>query len=226
MTIQSFLSSRFDETFGKPNFYRKLRYRAWQASTIRLAQGEHITRYYMYRHLSRAADKLPNRTGSVLSVSQSDRLIEMLKIEARDLMSADYPQYNMLSLPFDDSSFDFVISDQVLEHVEGDPQTAIDETHRVIRRNGIAIHTTCFINPIHGAPNDFWRFTPNALSLLHQGWSRIIDVGGWGNFAAWEAMKDGIRFLKVPHARWHPLHKLATKNEVNWPIVTWIIALK
>jgi 2-polyprenyl-3-methyl-5-hydroxy-6-metoxy-1,4-benzoquinol methylase len=45
-----------------------------------------------------------------------------------------------------------VVSDQVLEHVVGDPQTAIDETLRVLRPGGIVIHTTCFMNPIHGAP--------------------------------------------------------------------------
>jgi len=83
-----------------------------------------------------------------------------------------------------------------------------------------------FLNPLHACPKDFWRFTPDALSLLHQDWSEIIEVGGWGNFATWSLVQDGLRFTGVPSANWHPLHKIAMYNDPLWPIVTWIIARK
>ena len=38
---------------------------------------------------------------------------------------------------------------QVLEHIGGDPFTAVDETFRVLKEGGIVLHTTCFISPIH-----------------------------------------------------------------------------
>lgn len=205
---------------------RQLRKIAWQASMVGLPRGPHITRYYMYDRLHSIGVKLSNKNGRVLSISHSVELADVVGLQPSEVVAVEYPEHNMLSLGFPDASFDYVLSDQVLEHVEGNPQQAIDECHRLLRPDGIAIHTTCFINPIHAAPKDFWRFTPNALSLLHQNWSQIIEVGGWGNFQVWNVIRDGIRFAGVPHAKWHPLHLLATKNEPLWPIVTWVVAKK
>jgi SAM-dependent methyltransferase len=208
------------------NIYRKLRGLAWRASMIGLARGVHITRYYMYDRLQSIGPKLPNRSGRVLSISHSGSLVGLLGLQPSGVASADYPEHNVLSLNFSEDSFDYVLSDQVLEHVEGDPYQAVGECYRVLRQGGIAIHTTCFINPVHGVPKDFWRFTPDALSLLHRDWSEVIEVGGWGNFYVWSVVKDGIRFVGVPHAKWHPLHQIAMSNDPVWPIVTWIVARK
>jgi SAM-dependent methyltransferase len=208
------------------NLSRDIRKVAWQASMAGLPRGPHITRYYMYNHLEKLGRKLQFNAGRTLSVSHSDRLATVLGIEASEVVLADYPEHNLLSLNFPDSSFDYLLSDQVLEHVEGDPYQAIRECHRVLRPGGISILTTCFINPIHSCPKDFWRFTPDALSLLHQDWSEIIEVGGWGNLAVWSVVEDGLRFEGVPDAPWHPLHRIAMHNDPLWPIVTWIIARK
>jgi hypothetical protein len=35
-----------------------------------------------------------------------------------------------------------------------------------------------------------------------------------------------MHFEDVPHATWHPLHKVATRNDPQWPITTWIVARK
>jgi len=208
------------------NLSRDIRKVAWQASMAGFPRGPHITRYYMYNHLEKLGRKLQFNAGRTLSVSHSDRLATVLGIEASEVVLADYPEHNLLSLNFPDSSFDYLLSDQVLEHVEGDPYQAIRECHRVLRPGGISILTTCFINPIHSCPKDFWRFTPDALSLLHQDWSEIIEVGGWGNLAVWSVVEDGLRFEGVPDAPWHPLHRIAMHNDPLWPIVTWIIARK
>ena len=208
------------------NLSRDIRKVAWQASMAGLPRGPHITRYYMYNHLEKLGRKLQFNAGRTLSVSHSDRLASVLGIEASEVVLADYPEHNLLSLNFPDSSFDYLLSDQVLEHVEGDPYQAIRECHRVLRPGGISILTTCFIKPIHSCPKDFWRFTPDALSLLHQDWSEIIEVGGWGNLAVWSVVEDGLRFEGVPNAPWHPLHRIAMHNDPLWPIVTWIIARK
>ena len=205
---------------------RKIRQFAWQASMTGLRRGPHVTRYYMYNRLQKLGSDLQLKPGRVLSVSHSDKLASLLGIKANEIVSADYPEHNFLSLNFPDSSFDYVISDQVLEHVEGDPYKAVSECHRILRPGGISVLTTCFINPIHACPKDFWRFTPDALSLLNQDWSEIIEVGGWGNFATWSLVQDGLRFTGIPNAKWHPLHKIAMHNDPLWPIVTWIIARK
>ena len=180
----------------------------------------------MYKRLEMAAPKLIHKNGRVLSISHSSNLSDLVSLQPEEIISADYPEHNILALAFPDASFNYVISDQVLEHVEGNPQQAIDECYRVLRPNGIAIHTTCCINPIHAAPLDFWRFTPYALSLLHRNWAEVIDVGGWGNFEALALIQDGLRYARVPLAEWHPFHKMAVKNDPEWPITIWIIAKK
>lgn len=205
---------------------RAARKRAWQASMIGLPRGAHITRYAMYKRLQELGPKLPHRRGRVLSISSSANLGDLLGVEATEVVNAEYPDHNMLSLGFPDESFDYVFSDQVLEHVEGDPYKAIEESGRVLRPGGVAVHTTCFINPVHAFPKDFWRFTPDALSLMHEGWSEIIESAGWGNFQVWKVIRDGLRHEGVPHAPWHPYHRLALRNDPTWPISTWIVAVK
>jgi SAM-dependent methyltransferase len=180
----------------------------------------------MYQRLRKIGADLHLLPGSVVSVSHSEALAQVLGIEAVEMIFADYPEHNLLSLGMADDSVDYVLSDQVLEHVEGDPYQAVAECHRVLRPGGVSVLTTCFINPIHACPRDFWRFSADALALLHQDWSEVIEVGGWGNFEAWSVIRDGLRFEGVPDATWHPLHRIAMHNDPLWPIVTWIIARK
>jgi SAM-dependent methyltransferase len=207
-------------------FLQNLRASFWRSTMIGLERGAHITRYAMYDDLQKIRNNLPKQEGDVLSISDSTNFIDLLGIKPTSITEANYPDHNFLSLQFPDQAFDFVFSDQVLEHVEGDPQQAIDESWRVLRPGGIAVHTTCFINPIHPFPKDFWRFTPDALALLGRKFSRVIDCKGWGNFDAWLLIRDGLRFEGIPHASWHPLHRLAIRNDPDWPIVTWIILEK
>jgi SAM-dependent methyltransferase len=179
----------------------------------------------MYRQLSRFG--FGGQDGkSVLSISHSEDLCKVLGFSMEQVVRANYPDHNILALPFPDDKFDFVVSDQVLEHVEGNPQSAVDESRRVLKPGGYAIHTTCLINPIHSAPKDFWRFTPDALAFLCREFSRVIEVAGWGNPFAWLIIWLGLRYDGIPDIGWHPLHRLAMHNSANWPIVTWIVAQK
>lgn len=208
------------------NLLRKIRAKAWRISMKGLPRGAHITRYFMYEHLQNVGETLSNREGDVLTISRSKNLCALLNVKPRSIVEANYPDHSLLSLKFPDESFDFVFSDQVLEHVKGDPQKAFDESWRVLRPGGIVLHTTCFINPIHEAPNDYWRFTPEGLTLLARKFPRILDCGGWGNLDTWLLVRDGLRFDGVPHAKWHPIHRIATYNDPEWPIVTWVLAQK
>jgi len=182
----------------------------------------------MYRALDDVLDDEKRGAGmKVLAISHSANLAPILGIESAEITEANYPEHNILGLnAFEDASFDFVLSDQVREHVEGNPQLAFDESLRVLKKGGIAVHTTCFVNPVHGAPSDFWRFTPEALRYLSRDFSEIITADGWGNRAVWMLDALGMRFVPVPHAKWHPLQKIAAHNDRLWPVVTWIIARK
>lgn len=74
---------------------------------------------------------------------------------------------NMMSLPFDDESFDCVICLETLEHVE-DPSTAMSEVHRVLTPGGTFIGSTPFAYELHGEEyGDYWRFT-------RQCWEKVL----------------------------------------------------
>jgi len=198
---------------------------AVQLTTIGLSKGPHITRYQMYKELTKwRAERTPG--ARILAISHSQNLAEMLGYDTAQVTAANFPEYNILDLPFEDNEFDLVVSDQVLEHVEGSPVQAMNEAFRVLKPGGLALHTTCFINPVHGRPQDFWRFTPEALEFLVKDKAEIIEASGWGNPLVWLLSGLGLRFMPIPHAKWHPLHWLATKNDPDWPIVTWVFAKK
>lgn len=215
------------------NPYRFVRHWLWRALNKPFPAGPHVTRYFMYDHFAKLGPRLPNRQGArVLSISHSDKLGHLIGLQPSEIVSAIYPDQNILALGYPDASFDYVLSDQVFEHIEGNPATAAKECLRVLKPGGVAIHTTCFNMSIHSSDNstpseasDFWRFTPQGLRLLHPD-CEILDSGGWGNRYVWEIEKDGMRYHGVPPVSWHPMHKIAMTNDPLWPIVTWVVARK
>jgi SAM-dependent methyltransferase len=190
----------------------------------------HFTRYAMYERLrSVVAQNIDSSDGaglSVLAISGSGPLATQIGLGSAELTNADYPEYDLLSLPMPDHSFDVVVSDQVLEHVEGSPFVALQESVRVTRPGGYVIHTTCFFNQVHCYPNDFWRFTPEGLRVLCRGVAEPIDVGGWGSLALLPVTWLGLRLRPVPRWRWHPLRWAAERDNPRWPVTTWVVARK
>ena len=63
------------------------------------------------------------------------------------------------------ASFDAVMSTAVLEHLAM-PWIVAAEINRTLRPGGLSYHVTVQSWPVHEQPNDFWRFTDEALALL------------------------------------------------------------
>lgn len=70
-----------------------------------------------------------------------------------------------LHLPFRSCSFDTVVSNQTLEHVQH-PEIFVAEARRVLRPGGILILTAPQLWCLHEKPHDYYRFTRYALELL------------------------------------------------------------
>jgi len=205
---------------------KKIPEKLFRLSATGLSKGPHITRYYMYNHLAQHYKEQRAADLKVLSVSHSEILAKTIGFTDNQIRDVSYPEFNILKLPFRDCEFDAVVSDQVLEHVEGNPQTAIDETFRILKPGGMALHATCFINPIHGVPMDYWRFTPSGLKLLISEHGQVVDAGGWGNVFIWIFFALGLRYEQIPNNRWHPANWIAMNNHPRLPVTTWILAKK
>jgi len=164
--------------------------------------------------------------GKVLGISGIWNFQSLINKNA-EILDVRYPEVDMQNLPYDDNTFDLVISDQVIEHLEN-PERAIKESYRVLKNGGIAIHTTCFLNYIHPNPIDFWRFSPDSLRYLCRDFSEVLYCDGWGNRIAILLcfLGDRYRFMNIPESRWSIRHLIATFNENRYPIVTWVVAKK
>lgn len=184
----------------------------------------HLTRYYMYQRIKEYF-KEPMK-GKILGISGIENFRLLISKNA-EVLDVQYPGVNMQNLPYESNNFDFVISDQVIEHLE-DPKKAIEESYRVLKKGGIVIHTTCFINYIHLYPKDFWRFSPDALRYLCRNFSEIVCCEGWGNRIAILLcfLSNRFRFMRIPENKWSLRRLIATYNEERYPIVTWVIAKK
>jgi len=73
--------------------------------------------------------------------------------------------YDGNRLPFEDKTFDTVISIQVLEHTPR-PAELIAEMARVLTDDGLLILSVPFSYRLHEEPHDYYRYTPHAMREL------------------------------------------------------------
>src|SRR5262249_8323799 len=83
---------------------------------------------------------------------------------------------NAEQMSLDDSSYDFILCTQVLEHCTH-PQRIIDECYRVLKPGGTLIVTVPSVFPVHGYPADNWRFMPDGLRRLLRAFSCVELLG-------------------------------------------------
>lgn len=97
--------------------------------------------------------------------------------------SADFAQSNreyaeqityvcdLKKIPVEDNRFDYVVCNQVLEHIP-EPQKVIDELHRVLKPKGQIIFTAPLFYQEHEQPYDFFRYTKF-------GWRHLLSSVGF-----------------------------------------------
>jgi SAM-dependent methyltransferase len=73
-------------------------------------------------------------------------------------------------LPAEAKDYDFILSSQVLEHVET-PATYLGECYRVLKPGGQVLITTHGTFEDHACPQDYWRWTAHGLSRI------VVEAG-------------------------------------------------
>ena len=80
-------------------------------------------------------------------------------------------------IPFPDSSIDYILCTEVLEHVHNAKQL-VDETCRVLKPGGSAVITVPWSARVHYIPFDYYRFTPYVLEEMFREFSCTISPRG------------------------------------------------
>jgi hypothetical protein len=113
---------------------------------------------------------------------------EDVELIAFDIYLSDNIQFiaDAHQLPFDEQSFDCVISQAILEHVVS-PQQVATEIHRVLKCKGMVYAETPFLQHIHEGPYDFTRFTESGHRYLFRKFEAYDSgiIGGLGTQFVW-----------------------------------------
>jgi hypothetical protein len=87
---------------------------------------------------------------------------------------------DLRALSFGDGEVGTALCLDTLEHCT-DPLAAGRELRRVVSpTRGTVLVSSVMLMPIHGYPNDYWRFTPEGLRLVLEGFDEV-DVAGMGD---------------------------------------------
>ena len=150
-------------------------------------------------------------------------------------VSSDVEVSGDYELPFKDSSFDFVTSFQVLEHVPI-PHEYLKESLRVLKPGGRMFLTTHGVWPYHPTPGDFHRWTEAGLILDFQraGFKVEITDGVLNeNSALIQALAANLYYkkkLKGLKKYFHHLSqvliRLSWKRHSDIPCIITIVAAK
>lgn len=191
-----------------------------------LEQSQFI-RYEMYRDIWKFVNKefhgkKYNQT-RIVEFGGSNTLIKAFFNDKSYEIAPNYPEVDLRNLKgYADNTYDFVILDQVLEHVE-DPVKALREIHRVLKSGGWLICTTPFLIQIHNYPSDYWRFSKEGMKKLLENF-KDVTVKTWGN------RKTAIYHLQCEG--WPTTKEIREQgyfdltNEENYPYVVWSYARK
>lgn len=183
----------------------------------------HLIRYHMYRSIEKAIKHF-DVSGVGLTIADWRPIIGTMfdNVDFYNLKFPDYDIQNLDKIP--DNSVDVFYSDMVLEHIE-EPQKAIDESYRILKPGGLAIHTTVFMMPYHPSPIDLRRFSPPMLERLHKNYSKVI-TGGNGNWRSMMAVALRLSRLPVSYPFGNIFSWLLSGENPKYMITTWSVAQK
>ena len=188
-----------------------------------------FSRYAMYTRIQEFFDGANLEPGKCLLVGDTlegkggdTSITDMLPVGSK-IMAAGYPEVDIQDMPYENNTFDYVIADQVIEHVRK-PWIGVEEVRRVLKPGGIAVLTSALIFYLHGVPHDYWRFTPDGLRVLCENFSIVHRCAGTGDLDfAFDILRDKKSTTVTPGSE---LEKRALACNDKHLVSVWIIAEK
>ncbi len=105
---------------------------------------------------------------------------------------------DLKTIPVDDSRFDFIIFNQVLEHLP-EPVLVLKEMRRVLKPGAVILCTAPFFYEEHEQPYDFFRYTQFGLRHLFESTGYIIERMDWlEGYYATSAYQLGLMARRLP----------------------------
>ena len=130
--------------------------------------------------------------GNLLTLGGESLLLNFLG-ENVNIIITNIPAVDAEKTGFEDNSWDYIISDQMLEHTEH-PWKVADEMYRILKPGGRVVCTTCGYNPIHNRPADYYRFLPEGLKILFEKFNNVFaDCWGDRNAMIYDIQTNGGR---------------------------------
>ena len=114
------------------------------------------------------------RGANVISLDIGKHLLHQVKKKC----STDLVVGDICLLPFDNQSFDYVISTEVIEHTPY-PMRALGEMYRVLREGGVLILTV---------PNRLWHFSVIIANKL-----KLRPYEGYENWVGWQQLRKWMK---------------------------------
>jgi SAM-dependent methyltransferase len=122
------------------------------------------------------------------------------------------------NLNLDKKDFDFAMINQTIEHLY-DPLRVIENIYSHLKKDGIFYANVPSNNIPHSTPEHYYTgITPVGLGVIVKNAGfKILEIGQWGN-------KDYLNILF--NNGWSDYTKSNGYNDINCPIITWILAKK
>jgi len=144
--------------------------------------------------------KANERRAVVTSMDIGEKLLKQVKLKCKTTRIVG----SVLDIPFEDSTFDYVISSEVIEHTP-DPLYAINEFHRVLKPGGLLVVTT---------PNRFWYFSLVIAQKL-----KLRPYQGIENWISWKKFVNKHKELNLKIKEERGIHLFPFVHPVFYPIL-------
>jgi SAM-dependent methyltransferase len=156
-------------------------------NSLRRSLAFNSSRYRLWQENAAFAALVPNGA-LVLDAGSGDAPYKRLFQHAQ-YESADFEKVNktyapttyvcdLKSIPVEDGRFDFIIFNQVMEHVP-DPQIVLAEFYRILKGGGKIMYTGPLFYEEHEQPYDFYRYTQFGLRHLFNSTGFVIERLDW-----------------------------------------------